>query len=808
MSADAARTPVALPAPPASPYAVARLTAGRLGEPHGLLGAHPAEVDEIAGVVVRAWHPDAVRTECVLDAHGGDARATLELPREAPGFFAAFLPGETLPLRYRLRFHFANGGAWDSDDPYRFLPTLGDLDLHLIGEGTHRRLWSVLGAHPRAVDGVAGVAFAVWAPNAQRVSVVGDFCQWDGRRYPMRRLGAAGVWELFVPGLTPGARYEYELVTREGALRRKSDPLAFAMEPAPGTASVVVDLAAYTWDDADWIATRAARDLLREPVAIYEVHLGSWLRDPRHPERVLGYRDVAPRLARHAREYGFTHVELLPVAEHPFYGSWGYQVTGFYAPTSRYGTPDDFRFLVDTLHQAGVGVIVDWVPAHFPKDDHALRRFDGTALYEHADPRMGEHPDWGTLIFNFGRHEVRNFLLANALYWLQEFHVDGLRVDAVASMLYLDYSRAEGQWVPNKYGGRENLDAIDFLRAVNSAVAEECPGCFTVAEESTAFPGVTRPPREGGLGFLFKWNMGWMHDTLEYFAQDPVHRRYHHDRLTFAMMYEYSEHFIMPLSHDEVVHLKGSLLHKMPGDAWRRLANLRLLLAYQYTRPGKKLLFMGTELAPWGEWNHDAGLDWTSGDAEPRAGFGRFVQALGALYRAEGALWRLDHEPWGFTWVDVNDRDQSVVSYVRRGGPDDPTLLVVLNLTPVPRQRYRVGAPVAGTWRRALTSDDAAFGGSGFGAAGEVATEDAPYHGHAQSVLLDLPPLGAVVYVAPPAAPGDAAPDAAAAGPAAAERGDAATDVSAAPAAVDVPAADVPRADAPAADPAPPVADG
>ncbi|GJG85135.1 1,4-alpha-glucan branching enzyme GlgB [Gemmatimonadetes bacterium T265] len=815
----AAQTPIAVAAPHASPYEVARLTAGRLAEPHALLGAHPAEVDGLAGVVVRAWHPEAVRAECVLPPQQGDVAATLELRREAPGFFAAFLPGETLPLRYRLRFHFPDGAAWTTDDAYRFLPTLGDVDLYLIGEGTHRRLWTVLGAHPRAVDGTAGVAFAVWAPNAQRVSVVGDFCRWDGRRYPMRRLGSAGVWELFVPGLAAGARYEYELITREGALRRKTDPLAFKMEQAPGTASLVVDSEAYAWGDASWLAARPSREPLREAMAIYEVHLGSWMRDPRDPERLLTYRELAPRLAEHARAYGFTHVELLPVAEHPFYGSWGYQVTGFYAPTSRYGTPDDFRFLVDTLHQVGVGVIVDWVPAHFPKDDHALRRFDGTALYEHADPRLGEHPDWGTLIFNYGRHEVRNFLLANALYWLQEFHVDGLRVDAVASMLYLDYSRQAGQWLPNRYGGRENLEAIDFLRAVNTAVAEECPGCFTVAEESTAWPAVTKPAREGGLGFTFKWNMGWMHDTLEYFAEDPLYRRYHHDRLTFAMMYEYGEHFIMPLSHDEVVHLKGSLLHKMPGDPWRRLANLRLLLAYQYTRPGKKLLFMGTELAPWGEWNHDAGLDWASGAAEPRAAFGRFVRALGALYGAEGAFWRLDHEPWGFTWVDVNDRDQSVVSYVRRGGAGDATALVVLNLTPVVRPGYRVGAPVAGTWRRALTSDDAAFGGSGFGAAAEVATEAAPYHGHAQSVRLDLPPLGAVVYLAP-AAPEDppaadaVAAEASAADAPAADAPAADAPVTGAPAASraagTTAAVDAPVADAPAADPAAPAtaADG
>ena len=771
--------PVPLPAPRLATEDAVRLRAGEHPEPHSVLGVHPATADGLAGLVVRAWHPDAVACSCVLE--GG-----AELPLEADaGLFSAFLPGETLPFRYRLRFRFADGATWERDDPYRFLPTLGEVDLHLFNEGTHRRLWEKLGSHLRTVDGVAGVAFAVWAPNARRVSVVGDFCNWDGRLLPMRRLGASGVWELFVPGLGEGTLYEYELRTREGVPRRKTDPFAFKMEQAPATASIVVAEGRFAWADDAWIAERGARDVTEGPMSIYEVHLGSWMRMEHEGGRMATYREIAEPLARHVAAHGFTHVELLPVAEHPFYGSWGYQVTGFYAPTSRHGSPDDFRFFVDTLHRHGVGVILDWVPAHFPKDDHALRRFDGTALYEHADPRLGEHPDWGTLIFNYGRHEVRNFLLANALYWLEEYHVDGLRVDAVASMLYLDYSRAPGQWLRNQHGGRENLDAIDFLRAVNEAVRTDYPGCFTVAEESTAWPGVTKPAREGGLGFTLKWNMGWMHDTLEYFSTDPLFRAHRHDQLTFAMMYEYSERFIMPLSHDEVVHLKRSLLGKMPGDAWRRLANLRLLLAYQFTRPGKKLLFMGSELAVPGEWNHDVALPWALMNDPAHAAFGAFVRALGAMYREQSPFWRHDHDPHGFQWVDVADRQNSVVSYVRRDGDDHR--LVVLNLTPVPREHYRIGVPGTGAYRLVLSSDDPAFGGSGLPARAEVPADAAPFHGHAQSVELTLPPLAALVYAPVPvpaaasadaqaeadasagdAAPGDDAPGAAPARPQAA----------------------------------------
>jgi 1,4-alpha-glucan branching enzyme len=716
-----------------------RLLAGEHASPHAFLGAHP--LPNGGGVVVRVLAPDVLRVVVVVE----DGR-TIEMQRVATGLsdlWAITIPNETLPFDYRLRFIYGDGAIWERGDPYRFLPTIGEVDLHLFNEGTHRRLWTKLGAHPRTVDGVAGVGFAVWAPNARRASVVGDFCGWDGRIFPMRMLGSSGVWELFIPDIGPNALYRFEFLTREGALRLKTDPFAAKMEQSPGTASIVQASDTYTWGDEAWMDARRTVDLTRSPMSIYEVHLGSWARVPEDGHRPLSYREIAPRLAEHVASLGFTHVELMPVMEHPFYGSWGYQVSGYYAPTSRYGTPDDFRFLVDTLHQAGIGVLLDWVPAHFPKDDYALRRFDGTALYEHEDPRLGEHPDWGTLIFNYERNEVRNFLVANALYWLNEFHADGLRVDAVASMLYLDYSRRSGEWVQNRYGGRENLGAIDFLRQFNETVHAEAPGCVTVAEESTAWPGVTKPVSEGGLGFTFKWNMGWMHDTLAYFARDPIHRRFHQDRLTFAMLYEYTERFIMPLSHDEVVHLKGSLLQKMPGDEWQKLANLRLLLTYMFTRPGKKLLFMGTELAPWAEWNHDTSLDWHLLDDPNRGAFSRFVTRLAHLYKEEASLWREDQSWNGFSWIDVADRDNSVISYVRR--TEGSHVVVVLNLTPVPREHYRIGLPTDGWYEVLLTTDDAEWGGSGYAAANGVESHASAFHGFSYSAELTLPPLGALV---------------------------------------------------------------
>ena len=717
---------------------VRRLCSGEHSHPHDVLGAHPVMVSGKNGVVVRTHHPDATGAELLL----ADGSTHAMLTVGDGGIFAAFVPGAVLPLAYRLRFHFGPHVAWERADPYRFLPTIGDLDLHLFNEGTHRALWKCMGAHPRCLDGVDGVSFAVWAPGAQRVSVVGDFCRWDGRLFPMRQMGSSGVFEIFIPGLRAGEAYKFEIKAGDGSLRLKSDPMAFAAELSPGTASRV-HTSTYVWNDEPWMRQRVGRDAAREPLAIYEVHLASWRRVPEDGDRRLTYREIAPLLVDHVKRFGFTHVELLPVAEHPFDGSWGYQVTGYYAPTVRFGPPDDFKYLVDLCHQNGIGVIIDWVPAHFPRDDFALRRFDGTALYEHEDPRLGEHPDWGTLIFNYGRHEVKNFLIANALFWLAEYHVDGLRVDAVASMLYLDYSRKEGQWLPNRYGGRENLDAIEFLKSLNETVRVEQPGCLMIAEESTAWGGVTKPVHEGGLGFHFKWNMGWMHDTLLFFSKEPVHRRFHLNDLTFALLYEHTERFLMPLSHDEVVHGKRALLERMPGDEWQRFANLRLLMAYQYTRPGKKLLFMGTEIAPWHEWNYRVSLDWHLGAEPLRQGLQRFMAELGRLYLDTPPLWRCDHEWGGFQWIDCNDHENTVLSYCRWADGDHR--LIVLNFTPVPRDNYRMGALTPGTYELVMTTDAGLFGGSDYAAPSRITTDPIPMHGQAQSLSLRLPPLGALI---------------------------------------------------------------
>jgi 1,4-alpha-glucan branching enzyme len=710
---------------------------GRHHDPHSVLGAHETP----DGVVIRVMHHAAEKAEVVI-ANG----ETHQMRHLGDGLFAVLVPEVELPLRYRVRLRFPDGNVWERDDPYRFLPTLGEMDLHLFNEGTHRRLWEKLGAHPMTVDGAAGVAFAVWAPTAQRVSVLGDFAQWDGRIFPMRVLGSSGVWELFLPEITPGALYKYEIVTQSGDIRVKTDPFAFKLEQHPGTASIVERAPSYDWSDDEWMARRDTLDPLRCAQLIYEVHLGSWARVPEDGDRFLSYREMAPRLAEHVKQLGFTHVELLPVMEHPFYGSWGYQVSGYYAPTSRYGSPDDFRFFVDTMHRNGIGVILDWVPAHFPKDDFALRLFDGSALFEHEDPRLGEHPDWGTLIFNYGRAEVRNFLVANALYWLEEFHADGLRVDAVASMLYLDYSRQPGQWMRNRYGGRENLEAIDFLRQLNETIRHEHPGCSIIAEESTAWPGVTNDPTHGGLGFTFKWNMGWMHDTLQYFAQDPIHRRWHQDQLTFAMIYEYTERFVMPLSHDEVVHGKGSLLNKMAGDEWQKFANLRTLLSYMVARPGKKLLFMGMELAPWQEWNHEQSLEWSLLQDDPnRAKFMSFIGRLARLYRERSEFWRRDSEWESFSWISADDRENSVLAFARRDGEHHS--IIVMNLTPVPREHYRIGVPQAGAYREALNSDAVEWGGSGYSTRGRAEAQPTSFHGFPQSIELTLPPLSVLVLV-------------------------------------------------------------
>jgi 1,4-alpha-glucan branching enzyme len=608
----------------------------------------------------------------------------------------------------------------------------------------------VLGAHVREHQGVRGTSFAVWAPSARAVRVVGDFNGWDGRLHPMRSLGSSGVWELFLPGVGAGARYKYEILTPDGHLRLKADPLAFATELPPATASVVAE-SSYQWGDDEWLEARRATDPLHRPLSVYEVHLGSWRRVPEEGNRPLTYRELATQLVDYVAQQGFTHVELLPVSEHPYAPSWGYQVSSYFAPTSRFGTPDDFRALVDAFHARAIGVIVDWVPAHFPKDDFALARFDGTALYEHADPRQGEQPDWGTLVFNFGRNEVRNFLSASGQYWVEELHVDGLRVDAVASMLYLDYSRKEGEWVPNRHGGRENLEAVSFLQEFNTLMHGRHPGVLTIAEESTSWPGVSRPVYVGGLGFGHKWNMGWMHDTLDYFANDPVHRHYHHHRLTFGLLYAFSENFVLPLSHDEVVHGKGSLLGKMPGDAWQKLANLRALFGWMWGHPGKQLLFMGGELAQGREWADDGSLDWHLLDDPGHAGVQALVRDLNRLHRSEPALWTGDFDAAGFRWIDANDADQSCYSFLRLPVGEEVggrPVACLVNLTPVPRWGYRVGLPQGGPWEVVLNTDATCFAGSGTDVGPVLEVEDRPWHGEEHSVVLTLPPLG-VVWLAP-----------------------------------------------------------
>ena len=630
-------------------------------------------------------------------------------------------------------------------------------DLYLFNEGTHYRLYDCMGSHPGKNGGEEGTWFAVWAPSAELITVMGDWNGWDRTAQPLAPRGASGIWEGFLAGVRPGAHYKYHMVSSHppGAAYRadKADPFAFHAEVPPAQASVVWELG-YEWGDADWLSYREARQSLAAPMSVYEVHLGSWRRVPEEGNRPLTYREIAPLLAGHVKKLGFTHVELMPVTEHPYYGSWGYQTTGYFAPTSRYGTPQDFMFLVDHLHQQGIGVILDWVPSHFPTDEHGLAYFDGTHLYEHADPRQGFHPDWGSYIFNYGRNEVRSFLTSSAVFWLDRYHIDALRVDAVASMLYLDYSRKAGEWIPNRYGGRENLEAIAFLRSFNEEVYEEFPGVQTIAEESTAWPMVSRPTYVGGLGFGYKWDMGWMHDTLQYFAHDPIHRKYHHNAITFRMVYAWNESFVLPLSHDEVVHGKGSLVNKMPGDTWQKLANLRLLYGYMWAQPGKKLLFMGAELAQHLEWNHESSLEWHLLDDPAHAGISRWLEDLNRLYREQPALHAMDASPEGFEWVDANDALNSVLSFLRKSSEDGEILLVILNFTPVPRENYRVGVPRRGFWSEVLNSDAAEYHGSGQGNMGGVETSPVPLHGRSWSLTLNLPPLGIVFLRAPAPAAG------------------------------------------------------
>jgi 1,4-alpha-glucan branching enzyme len=709
--------------------------------PHELLGMHI--LGDGSGMVARVYWPGATEVE-VAPVHEKN-KPRFKLQQVRPGLFEGNTTKAKSVYAYDLIVTCNDGAKLQLRDAYSFLPTLGETDLYLFGRGDERRIFDKLGAHLQSIDGVAGTSFAVWAPSAQRVSVVGDFNGWDGRRHPMRALGSSGVWEIFVPGAGEGAHYKFEIRTVQGALILKTDPYGFFFEQMPKNASIVWDNSKFKWEDHAWLEKRATRDSLRSPMSIYEVHLGSWMKKNRFES--LSYRELAEPLAAYVQNMGFTHVEFMPVAEHAFYPSWGYQVTGFYAPTSRFGTPDDFQYLVNQLHRAGVGVLLDWVPAHFPRDDWALARFDGSALYEHEDPRRGAHQDWGTLIFNYGRHEVRNFLVANALFWCHRFHIDGLRVDAVASMLYLDYSRKAGEWLPNQFGGRENLEAVDFLKHFNHVVQTECPGAVTIAEESTAWPQVTRPPYLGGLGFTFKWNMGWMHDTLGYFSRDGIHRKYHQNDLTFAMLYHYHENFILPLSHDEIVHGKGSLLSKMPGDDWQRFANLRALLAYQWFFPGKQMIMMSCEIGQGSEWNVNSSVDWGLVEQGPyHRGVQRMVRDLNRLYLDEPALWEADYDIGGFFWIDCGDADNSVLSFVRQNKDGSRRLAVILNLTPVLRKNYRVGLPVGGFWQEAINSDSGFYGGSNQGNYGGVHAESYQTHHQPFSAMFTLPPLSVIAF--------------------------------------------------------------
>ena len=684
----------------------------------------------------RVLQPHAETVE-LLD---GD-RALPLAPAAVDGVFEASLAER--PAVCRLRVTDRDGASWEVVDPYSFPPQAGELDVYLWAEGTHLRAYEKLGAHRREVDGVGGVQFSVWAPNAVRVSVVGAFNRWDGRHHPMQSHGGSGLWELFIPGLQQGDLYKFEIKGRDGFLAEKADPFAFASELRPLSASMVWDLGGYEWGDDEWMAARRGREFEREPMSIYEVHLGSWRR--RGGDTFLTYAELADELIPYAQWLGFTHIELLPVTEHPLDASWGYQTIGYFAPTSRFGSPDDFRAFVDRCHQAGLGVIIDWVPAHFPKDPHGLAFFDGTHLFEHADPRQGEHRDWGTLIFNYGRNEVRSFLLSNAMFWADQYHVDGFRVDAVASMLYLDYSREAGEWIPNQHGGNENLEAVSFLRKFNEVVHGEHPGILTFAEESTSWPMVSRPTFQGGLGFGLKWNMGWMNDSLSYFQREPVHRKYHHNNLTFSLLYAFTENFILPFSHDEVVHGKGSLLNKMPGDDWQKFAGLRLLYTWMFTHPGKKLLFMGCEFAQWDEWDHDRSLDWHLADSDRHRQVQLLVRDLNELYRNTPALRAFDFSWEGFEWIDCTDADHSVLSFVRKDPATGDMTVVLMNCTPVERAGYRVGLPADGRWRTVFNSDSEFYGGGNKGLAGSVKAEAVPWQGRSHSLMLDLPALAGVV---------------------------------------------------------------
>jgi len=725
--------------------AIDALVIGRNADPFALLGPHPVETPSGNRWVLRTFHPGAVSAS-IRFADAQTAMAANKLRPE--GFFEATLPetqqDRPAPASYRIQYRFASGAAYEPYDTYAFPFVLSEFDLYLMGEGRHYDTYDKLGAHIVTLAGVAGVNFAVWAPSAQRVSVAGDFNHWDGRMHPMRARGSSGVWELFVPELGEGAIYKYEIIGPDGNMvPLKADPYAFRAEVRPQTGSIVADLNAYKWQDAQWMTQRSQINWLEKPISIYEVHLGGWRRIPDENNRWLTYRELGDQLIPYVKDLGYTHIELLPIMEHPFDGSWGYQTIGYFAATSRHGTPAEFMEFIDRCHHAGVGVLLDWTPAHFPRDTHGLAQFDGTHLYEHADPRQGSHPDWGTLVYNYGRNEVQNYLISNALFWLDKYHIDGLRVDAVASMLYLDYSRKPGEWIPNQFGGRENLYAIAFLKRLNEVAYERFPGLLTIAEESTAWPSVSRPTYLGGLGFSLKWNMGWMNDTLAYFSTDPIHRKYHQNKLTFSLLYAFTENFVLPFSHDEVVHGKNSLLHKMPGDLWQQFANLRLLYGYQYAHPGKKLLFMGQEFAQRSEFSEDCSLDWHLLQHDSHRGIQHLISDLNKLFAAESALHQVDFDWRGFEWLDCNDADNSVFSFLRRGKQPEDLFVVVLNATPVVRPGYRIGVPQAGFYQEALNTDSAIYGGSNVGNMGGIQAAPAPHMGRTHSLTMTLPPLAA-----------------------------------------------------------------
>jgi 1,4-alpha-glucan branching enzyme len=717
-----------------------RIVAGDHDEVFGILGMHPVPTPEGKRIEIRAFLPGAITVHAIDDE--GEKYILNQV--HPAGFFQGKALERRVMFTYRLEIAYSKESIRVIYDPYAFPPVLSDFDLHLFSEGNHHNIYDKLGAHATTVQGVQGVLFAVWAPNASRVSVVGEFNNWDGRRAPMRYRAQSGVWELFLPELPHGTLYKYEIRTPDGSLNLKGDPYASRMEFRPRTASVVYDLPDYEWTDAAWLSRRADSDPTTSAVSIYEVHLGSWERNPDSGDP-LNYRQIAHRLVEYVVRMGYTHVELLPVMEHPLDESWGYQVLGYYAPTSRYGSPEDFQYFVDTCHTHDIGVILDWVPGHFPDDAHGLGCFDGTPLFEHADPRKGRHPDWGTLIFNFDRNEVRNFLTANALFWFEKYHVDGLRVDAVASMLYLDYSREKGEWLPNRYGGRENLEAVFFLTELNKVVYSRFPGALMCAEESTTWPGVSRPAHLGGLGFGFKWNMGWMNDMLDYMSLDPIYRKYDHNKLTFTRVYAFTENFVLVLSHDEVVHGKRSLLNKMPGDSWQKFANLRAFYGYMYGHPGKKLLFMGGEFGQLNEWDSSKSLDWHLTGEGHHGKLQKFVRDLNFIYRSEPALYDSDAESEGFEWIDCHDADQGTIAFIRRGSQNGSLLVVVCNFTPVPRERYRIGVPVPGFYKELLNSDSEVYGGSNMGNWGGVATQETPCHGRPVSLQITLPPLACLV---------------------------------------------------------------